>query len=115
MLQIALAPPGMQACTLDIEKFHHTCPMLPLHKPWLVVQGVPGEFFIDHNHPFSTACASSNTGMIANAVVDIWEKEGIRPILKYKDDLKIFRIPSAAGSFIDGDFCYNYDHVEMLS
>src|SRR6266567_547053 len=113
-MQIALAPPGTQACTLDIEKFHRTCPVLPSHKPWLVVQGAPGEFFIDHNHPFSAACASSNAGMIANAVVDIWEKEGVGPVLKYEDDLKIFRTPSMAGTFIDGDFCYDYDHPEML-
>jgi len=71
-LQIALAPLGTQACTLDIAKFHHTCPVLPSHKPWLVAQGHPNEFLIDHAHPFGAACASSNAGMIANAVVDIW-------------------------------------------
>ncbi|KIJ97633.1 hypothetical protein K443DRAFT_105324, partial [Laccaria amethystina LaAM-08-1] len=65
---IALAPPGTQACTLDIAKFHRTCPVLPSHKPWLVVQGRPNEFLIDHVHPFGAACASSNAGMIANAV-----------------------------------------------
>jgi hypothetical protein len=69
--QIALALPGTQACTLDIKKFHKTCPVLPSHKPWLVLQGKPGEFYIDHNHLFGVACASSNAGMIANAVVNI--------------------------------------------
>jgi hypothetical protein len=112
--QITIAPPGTQACTMDIEKFHRTCPVLPSHKPWLVVQGVPGLFYIDHNHPFGAACASSNAGMIANAVVDIWEGEGIKPILKYEDDLKIFRTPSAMGPFSDGGFCYDYDRDEML-
>jgi len=85
-----------------------------LHKPWLVVQGVPGEFYIDHNHPFGAACASSNAGMIANAVVDIWEQLGIAPVLKYEDDLKTFQTPSVAGIFIDGDFRYDYDCEEML-
>jgi len=39
--QIVLAPSGTQACTFDIAKFHRTCPVLPDHKPWLVVQGRP--------------------------------------------------------------------------
>ena len=99
---------------LDIAKFHRTCPVLPSHKPWLVVQGLPGQFLIDHVHPFGTACASSNAGMIANAVVDIWQAEGVFPVPKYEDDLKVFRIPSQTGPFCDGDFSYNYDHAEML-
>jgi hypothetical protein len=48
------------------------------------------EFYINHAHPFGAAAASSNAGMIANAVVDIWQAEGVKPILKYEDDLKIF-------------------------
>lgn len=38
-LQVANAPPGTQACTKDIAKFHRTCPVLPDHKPFLVFQG----------------------------------------------------------------------------
>jgi len=112
--QIALAPPGTQACTLDIMKFHRTCPVLPLHKPWLVVQSTPSRFFINHTHPFGAACASSNAGMIVNAVVDIWEGEGVFPVPKYEDDLKVFRIPSASGTFVEGNFCYDYDHAKIL-
>ena len=114
LFQIALAPPGTQACTLDIAKFHRTCPVLPSHKPWLVVQGLPGQFLIDHAHPFGAACASSNAGMIANAVVDIWDAEGVSPVSKYEDDLKVFRTPSQTGTFRDGDFLYDYDRAEML-
>jgi len=106
--------PGTQACTMDIAKFHRTCPVLPLHKPWLVVQGTPGQFFINHAHPFGAACASSNAGMIANAIVDIWEGEGVFLVPKYEDNLKVFRIPSASGTFIKGDFCYDYDHAKIL-
>ncbi len=113
-LQIALAPPGTQACTLDIAKFHRTCPVNPHHKPFLVVQGRNGEFFIDHTHPFGAASASSNSGMIANATVDIWRAEGVQPVLKYEDDLKSFRMPSATGTFRDGDYLYDYDREEMM-
>uniref|UniRef100_A0A0W0GD20 Uncharacterized protein n=1 Tax=Moniliophthora roreri TaxID=221103 RepID=A0A0W0GD20_MONRR len=34
---VASAPPGTQACMLDIAKFHCTCPVLPHYKPFLVV------------------------------------------------------------------------------
>jgi hypothetical protein len=65
-------------------------------------------------HPFGAACANSNAGMIANAVVDIWHAEGVFPVPKYEDDLKVFHIPSPMGSFRDGDFCYDYDRAEMF-
>jgi hypothetical protein len=112
--QITAAPPGAQACTLDIKQFHRTCSVIPSHKPWLVLQGAPGQFYIDHDHPFGAACASSNAGMIANALVDIWEGEGVGPIAKYEDDLNIFRIPSTEGQFTEGEFRYDYDRAEML-
>ena len=114
IFQITLAPPGTQACTLDIAKFHRTCPVLPSHKPWLVVQGLPGQFLIDHAHPFGAACASSNAGMITNLVVDIWDAEGVSPASKYEDDLKVFHTSSQTGTFCDGDFLYDYNHAEML-
>jgi len=114
LFQISGAPPGAQACTFDIATFHRTCSVLPSHKPWLVVQGKSGLFYIDHSHPFGASSASSNAGMIANAAVDIWEAEGIHPISKYEDDLKIFRFPSPSGPFSDGDFHYDYDTAEAL-
>ena len=36
------------------------------------------------------------------------------PILKYEDNLKIFCVPSTDGIFMDGDFCYDYNHEDML-
>ena len=99
---------------MDIKKFHRTCPVLPSHKPWLVVQGLAGQFFINHAHPFGTACTSSNAGMIANAVINIWRGEGVFPVPKYKDNLKIFHIPSSTRTFHDGHFSYDYDGTEML-
>lgn len=55
LIQVANAPAGTQACNFDIEKFHHTCAILPAHKPWLIIQGLSGEFYIDHTHPFCAA------------------------------------------------------------
>ena len=88
--------------------------VLSSHKPWLVVQGTSDYFFINHAHLFGAACASSNAGMIVNAVIDIWRAEGVFPVPKYEDDLKAFQFPSPLGSFVDGDFSYNYDQSGML-
>lgn len=115
---ISRAPAGTQACTFDIAKFHRTCPVIPAHKPWLVVQGEPGEFYVDHVHPFGSAAASSNAGMIGNAVVDIWQAEGARPTLKYEDDLKVFRCPLPHFSNSPSNDAimniYDYDRAEIL-
>ena len=112
--QITNAPPGTQACTFDIEKFHHTCPVLPAHKPWLVVQGLSKNFYIDYTHPFGVAAASSNADMIGNAIVNIWQAEGVKTVLKYEDDLKVFRYPVEDGFFHQDGFHYDYDRDEAL-
>lgn len=52
--------------------------------------------------------------MIANALVDIWEGEGVGPVTKYEDDLNIFHIPSTSGQFVKGKFQYDYNCAEML-
>ena len=89
--------------------------MTPAHKPWLIVQGRPGEFYVDHVHPFGSAAASSNAGMIGNAIVDIWQAMGVKPTLKYEDDLKVFRTPSPIPSSNDAATAnYDYDRTEAL-
>ena len=115
--QIACAPPGTQACTFDIAKFHRTCPVIPAHKPWLIVQGTSGQFFVDHVHPFRSTAASSNAGMIGNVIVDIWQALGVKPTLKYEDDLKIFRQPFTAPMTTNSNIDipeYEYNREEAL-
>jgi hypothetical protein len=53
--------------------------------------------------------------MIGNAIVDIWQAEGVKPILKYEDDLKVFRYPVEEGVFSQDGFRYEYDRKEALS
>jgi hypothetical protein len=52
--------------------------------------------------------------MIANALVDIWMAEGVKPILKYEDDINVFRFPVPDGIFVDGPCRYHYDRLEVL-
>ncbi|KAF5381168.1 hypothetical protein D9757_009423 [Collybiopsis confluens] len=105
---IALAPPGTQACTLDIEKFHRTCPVNPHHKPYLVVCDNLGQFWTDNCTCFGASPASSNAGMISNAVVDIWRAAQVTPVFKYEDDLKLLRFPSGTTNI------YRYDKNSAL-
>ncbi|KAF7304606.1 hypothetical protein MKEN_01174500 [Mycena kentingensis (nom. inval.)] len=91
---VASAPEGTQGMTLDIAKFHRTCPILPEHKRWFVVQDSRG-FYIDHNCPFGCASSSSNAGRIAMAVMDIAKARGVEPLNRYEDDFLAACFPSA--------------------
>ena len=48
--------------------------------------------------------------MIGNAIVDVWIAEGVRSILKYEDDLAIFRHPIPDGR---GLHKYAYDRKDV--
>lgn len=113
--QIALAPVGTQACAFDIKAFHRTCPVHPDHKPYLVVS-VRGEFYIDHNHPFGARPASSNSGQIANAAVDILEAAGEQSLstFKYEDDMSNLRYPTPSGTFQEGSYRYAHDRDSCM-
>ncbi|KAF5390649.1 hypothetical protein D9757_002642 [Collybiopsis confluens] len=104
---ITAAPPGTQACSIDISKFHRTMPVIPEHKPYLVVQDNDRKFWIDHCFPFGASPASSTSGMVSAAVRDIWQIKGVAPIAKIEDDFNVFRIPTPDGS-------YAYDRNTML-
>jgi hypothetical protein len=115
-LQVAQAPPGTQACAFDIEAFHRTCPVLPDHKPFLVVC-VNGMFYIDHTHPFGARSASSNSGQIGNATVQIWKAEGVDELFKYEDDFNQLRLPVSDGPFhgTDNAFSYRLDRDSSMA
>jgi hypothetical protein len=86
----------------------------PDHKPFLVVS-FRGKFYIDHTHPFGARPASSNSGMIGNAITDIWKAEGIDEIFKYEDDMDQMRVPIADGPFTDGQYKYRHDVDSSLA
>jgi len=64
--------------------------------------------------PYSAACASSNAGMIGNTIVDIWSAEGVRPVLKYEDDIAIIRCPDPKGQHVEGVYRYKYNRDDAL-
>ena len=52
--------------------------------------------------------------MIGNAIVDIWQAEDVKPVLKYEDDLKVFRSPTTSGFYRQDGFTYDYDRTAAL-
>ena len=52
--------------------------------------------------------------MVGNAVIDIWAKEVVMPICKYKDDLKVFHFPVENRPFYENNYSYLYDHNECI-
>lgn len=94
-------------CVLDVAKFHRTCPLRPEHKPYLVVCDHLDDFYVDHCFCFGASPASSNSGMISAAFVDIWCAKGVALIAKLEDDCNVFCIPNSDGSF-------NYDKQSMI-
>lgn len=117
-MQIAIAPPGTQAATLDVEAAFRTIPVLPAHKAYTVVSHFDA-FWLDHNCPFGAASSGGNHGEVADATVDIWNAMGVGPVVKWVDDFTIFRYAVSAGSgLLSGSFCYNYgltDIKEMIA
>ena len=101
------------ACAFDIKAFHRTCPVLLDHKPWLVVS-ISNRFWIDHDYPFGTGSASSNSGQTGSAVVDIWSAEDTDITFKYEDDMSQFQFPFETGPFIDGLHHYRHDCESSL-
>jgi len=68
--QVATAPAGAQAASLDVAAAYRTIPVLPEHKRFLV-SGTPEKLFMDHNMPFGIASAHYNLGAVVDASIDI--------------------------------------------
>lgn len=96
--------------TLDIAKFHRRTPIAPAHKRWFVMQGRPGQYYIQHCCPFGARASEGNSGEIAGAMVDIWRYRKIGPVCKWADDMTIFRAPDDKKKPIR----YQYDRAEVL-
>lgn len=52
---------------------------------------------MDHNVLFGLAMSSGMQGEVADATIDIWEKVGIGPAVKWVDDFVLFRFPVSSG------------------
>jgi hypothetical protein len=94
--QVAIAPPGMQAATLDIEVAYRTVPVWPLHKHFLVVSA-RDSFFIGHVFPFGLTTARGVQRNVADATVDILHNLELGPIKKWVDNHTLFCFACSGG------------------
>jgi hypothetical protein len=72
LAQVATAPPGSEAATLDIEAAYRTCPALPDHKHFIVC-GINGMVWLDHTLPWGIRSAHWILGEVIDASLDIIE------------------------------------------
>ncbi|GBE80149.1 hypothetical protein SCP_0213520 [Sparassis crispa] len=90
---IVNAPSGAQAACLDIDSAFRNLPIKPAHKPFLVIQCDPGNFYIDHVLPFGVSSGTGVQGEPMDAIVNILGAHDIGPSRKWVDDLITFRFP----------------------
>jgi hypothetical protein len=84
---------------LDVSKFHRRTPIAPAHKCRFVVQGRPGDFYIQHCCPFGAVASESNSGQMTAATIAIWDMEGFGPSSKWSDNVSNLQYPlSSSGS-----------------
>ncbi len=95
---MANAPPGTQMASLDIDAAFRRIPVMPAHKPYIVVQCHPGQFYIDHVVPFGITSGTGLQGAVMDAIVDILDARGWGPNKKWVDDLNSFRFPKGVGA-----------------
>lgn len=112
---VANAPEGSLAMVMDISKFHRRTPICPAHKKWFVMQGRPGEFFMQHCCPFGATGSESNSGQISKAILRIWEVSGIGPSGKWSDDVVTLVAPSSGSGTADDPWVYPYDEQIVIS
>lgn len=108
--QVATAPYGSQAATLDVEGAYRTIPVWPDHKRFLAIH-FDEKFFQEHDVPFGLASASGLQGEVADATQDIWQAVEVKAI-KWVDDFDLFRFPAISGKYSSEEFPhlrYSYD------
>ena len=111
--QVASAPPGTQMAILDIDSAFRNIPVVPEHKPYLVIQCEDGQFFIDHVVPFGVTSGVGLQGSVMDALVACLNKLGMGPNEKWVDDLANFRYP--IGSISPGVWVYGHDVGDIFA
>jgi hypothetical protein len=99
---------------LDVEKFHRRTPICPAHKKWYVMQGRPGDFYLQHCCPFGAVGLEGNSGTIARAVVAIWKVHDISPSAKWSDNVSSLRRPISGTGTPSDPFVYTYDRRKAI-
>ena len=105
-LMVADAPPGTQASIFDVDAAFRNIPTHPSARPFLAVS-LNGKIHLDNCLNFGASPCPGIWGRVADAMVRIFEKEGLDPLIKWVDDFAFFRYPIRRE--MDGSWTYRYD------
>ena len=78
---------------MDLDSAFRNIPIHPEHKPFIVIQRLPGEFFMDHVCPFGISSGPGVQGIVMDVLVDLLVAYFHDPNAKWVDDLTQFRMP----------------------
>ena len=112
--QITHTPPGTQAMTLNVSKFHRRTPIAPAHKPWFIMQNRLGEFYMTHTALFGASGSESNSEEPRDFAVKVWTLLDVDLIVNWSDDLNIFRFPIDGDRSSESPFIYCYNSKQIL-
>jgi hypothetical protein len=91
VLQVAEAPPGMQATILDITKVYCCSPIAPCHKPYITLFWRDC-VWLDHCAPFGLTTAGNIQGELADITMEILAAHGIPYVVKWVDNFDFYTI-----------------------
>ena len=92
-LMVADAPVGAQAAVCDVDAAFRNVPTHPSARPFLAVQ-IAGAVHLDHCLNFGASPCPGVWGRIADAMVEIYNANGISSVIKWVDDFVFFRYPT---------------------
>lgn len=112
LCQIASAPPGTIAASVDVEAAFRTIPIMPSQWKYIVVR-VDERFFIDKCLPFGITTAVGVHGETVDALVGILKWIGFDEVFKWVDDTTIWQTPTSASTSADGTTSFTYRFADL--
>lgn len=110
--QIATAPPGTIAASVDVEAAFRTIPITPSQWKYIAVH-IDHSFFIDKCFPFGITTAVGVHGETADALVGILKCMDFDNVFKWVDDTTIWHIPTSSTVGADGTTSFSYCHSDL--
>jgi hypothetical protein len=104
-LMVADAPEGTEAAIFDVDAAFRNVPTHPLARPFLACM-IDQKVHIDHCLNFGASLCPGIWGHIADAMVEVCLREGVKDLIKWVDDFVFFRYPKEVD--VRGSYSYRY-------
>lgn len=110
--QIATAPPGTIAASVNVEAAFRTIPIIPSQWKYIVVR-INDDFFIDKCLPFGITTAVGVHGETVDALAGMLKWMGFSNVFKWVDDMTIWQIPTSSSVGTNGSTSYAYHYPDL--